>query len=172
MTKVHEGAYHYAFPSGWIVVRLQEDDFYRRHFQGFNGGSKEVDFAALDAKAACLWLMEAKDYSLHPRSKPGDVIEEVASKVRDSLACIEAMKISAGSNAYSRSVAEALSKAQSCRVAFHLELPATENLALSRIDVADMKIKLRSLMRAVDKVALVGDFMQITKNSPIAISRA
>ena len=171
MTKYREAAFRYAFPSGWKVVRLQEDEFYRRQFQGFNGGSKEVDFAALDAEASCLWLVEAKDYGLHPRSKPGDVIEEVASKVRDSLACIEAMKISAGSNSDSRSAAETLSKAQSCRVAFHLELPATESLAFSRIDVADMKIKLRSLMRAIDKAALVGDFIHITENTPITISR-
>lgn len=171
MTKYNEGAYWYEFPAGWKVIRIQEIEFYIRKFQGFNNGSKEVDFVALDEVENSLWLVEAKDYSTHPRSKPGEVVGEIAIKIRDSLTCIEAMKVSSFSTEDSRALADTLSMARSCRVAFHLEVPAVENLSFSRVEIANMKMKLRNLLRGIDEVAKVGDCRQLSESTPIQISR-
>ena len=170
MNKYHEGAFRYTFPREWKVFRLQTDEFYRRQFQGFNGGSKEVDFIALDGND-CLWLLEAKDFSNHPRSNPRDLAEEVADKVRDSLACLEAMQVSSLSNPGSRVAGEGLSKAQSCRVVLHLEMPTPGNLALSPIDSSNVRMRLRQLLRGIDSTALVADQSRLRDEIPITISR-
>lgn len=49
---------------------------------------KAVDLGAIDGDT--LWLIEAKDYRVHPQPKSRDLIARVGKKVADSLSCLMA----------------------------------------------------------------------------------
>ena len=96
MTEIEEGDLTFTFPDDCEVDKYDEWSFYRNQFQPVAGGSKAVDILCVSGDAA--WLIEIKDYRQHPRTKPSDIGDELASKVRDTLAGLAA----ASSNANSR----------------------------------------------------------------------
>ena len=65
-----EGALEFRFPDAWLVCRPAESPFYRRHFSGFAGGCREVDFLIFDPNDRALWLLEVKDFSRFNRTNP------------------------------------------------------------------------------------------------------
>ena len=89
-----EGRLTFSFPDSWSVCRPGETLYYSTRFQLFCGGCKETDFAAYAADTGKLWLVEVKDYAAHPRTKPGPLPEEMAKKVRDTLALLAAAAVS------------------------------------------------------------------------------
>ena len=90
MTEIEEGDLKFSFPDHCEAGKYDEWSFYRNQFQSVASGSKAVDILCLSDDAA--WLIEIKDYRLHPRQKLIDIDDEVASKVRDTLAGLAAAR--------------------------------------------------------------------------------
>ena len=153
MTVLTEGRLCFEFPADCLASKYDEWAFYRNQFQRV-AGSKAVDFLCIDAEAA--WLIEVKDYRHEPRTKPSKLHDEVAAKVRDTLAGLAA----AHANDVSpdgETVRKALSKRR-WRVVLHLQQSRHKSrLRPKVIDPASLRMKLRKAMRAVDPHPMVVD---------------
>ena len=88
MTEIEEGDLKFSFPDHCQADKYDEWSFYRNQFQSVAGGSKAVDILCLSDDAT--WLIEIKDYRKNPRLKLIDIGDEVAGKVRDTLAGLAA----------------------------------------------------------------------------------
>ena len=84
MTEIEEGDLKFTFPDHCEAHKYDEWAFYRNQFQSVAGGSKAVDIVCVSGDTA--WLIEIKDYRRHPRTKVIDIDDELARKVRDTLA--------------------------------------------------------------------------------------
>ncbi len=148
MTELREGKLTFSFPGGLQATRYDRWAFYRNQFQSVAGGSKAVDIICLTREVA--WLVEIKDYRPHPRTKAIDVIDEVSTKVRDTLAGLAAAAKSANT-AEERCFARETLARRRWRVVFHLEQPATRSrLRPSPFNPDDVRMKLRSKVKPVD----------------------
>lgn len=136
------------FPPGAQASKYDEWSHYRNQFNSAFGGTKAVD--CVYAAADTAWLIELKDYRIHPRTKAIDLPLEVAIKVRDTLAGL----VSAGINANDvdeRRMARTLLQKPKFRVVLHLEVPAKHSrLRPTPIDRVAVQQKLKQLIRSVD----------------------
>lgn len=123
--------------------------FYRQRFQSVAGGSKAVDILCLAQDVS--WLIEIKDYRQHPRTKPSDLGDEMASKVRDTLAGLAAASANADDQAERTFAEHALAKRR-WRVVLHLEQQSvgTTRLRQQAISITDVLKKLRPRLKAID----------------------
>ena len=147
MTEIKEGELKFSFPDHCEAVKYDEWSFYRNQFQSLAGGSKAVDIICLSDDAA--WLIEIKDYRQHPRQKLIDIDDEVASKVRDTLAGLAAASASANCRDERRLARRALQRRR-WRVALHLEQPNARSRLWPRFSVANVLSKMRTKVKAVD----------------------
>jgi len=92
MRQFDEGRLRFGF-HGADVGKYDEWRFYQNRFKGSCNGNKAVDFVYVEADRT--WLIKVKDYRRHRRTKPGDLADEVAIKVRDTLAGLAAAKSNA-----------------------------------------------------------------------------
>lgn len=154
MPTIAEGQLTFAFPSRWQTSKLDEWSFYEKQFQKVCGGAKAVDVIAVNAQA-CFWIIEVKDYRRNPRTKTIDLAEEVALKVRDSLAALVAAQFHA-TDAAERSLASAALRCRGLRVVLHLEQPRKHSKLFPRaIDPAAVRQRLKQLLKAIDPHPLV-----------------
>ena len=155
MTEIEEGDLKFTFPDHCEADKYDEWSFYRNQFQSVAGGSKAVDIVCLSGDTA--WLIEIKDYRRHPRTKVIDIDDELARKVRDTLAGLAA----ASSNANihdERTLAERALQTRRWRVALHLEQPnARSRLRPQPFDVANVLSKMGKKVKAVDAHPLILD---------------
>lgn len=121
MPTITEGDLTFQFPDDWQATQFDNWSFYRNQFQSVCGGAKAIDILAL-APDRGLWIIEIKDYRQQRRTKPSQLAEEVACKVRDSLAALVAAKINANDPEEKRLAQDALT-AKEIRVILHLEQP-------------------------------------------------
>jgi len=163
----------FRFPDDWSASKLDDWSFYRNQFQrlgttlrlpcGHCGaelrckhcstaktvGIKSVDFLALDTSENC-WLIEVKDYRKGPRTKTIDLADEIALKVRDSLALLAIASRNAN-DPEERDLARAALGTDCIRVVLHLEQPVKHSKLFPRaIDPADVLQRLKQLVRSVD----------------------
>ena len=108
----------FSFPSDWQVAKYDETAFYRQQFQSFAGGSQAVDIVALAGEV--LWLIEVKDYRRRKREKSIGLADEVALKVRSTLAGLATARVRANDDS-ERQFARRAMLASQLRVALHLE---------------------------------------------------
>ena len=95
MPTLQEGGLRFDFPDDESdVVRYDGSSFYRQQFQRVCGGAKAVDFIVVEQERT--WLIEVKDYRRSPRTKTVDISDEVAAKVRDTLAGLAACRCNSG----------------------------------------------------------------------------
>ena len=85
-----EGALRFSFGVSCTVVQYESWAFYQNQFQRMSG-TKAVDFLCINGDQTC--LIEVKDYRFHPRTKPISLCDEVALKVRDTLAGLAAARV-------------------------------------------------------------------------------
>ncbi|MEW6166929.1 MAG: hypothetical protein AB1651_04440 [Pseudomonadota bacterium] len=151
MTRLAEGRLAHEFPAGWVAWKCDDAPYYRNQFNSFAGGAKSVDFAAIGpADDPMLWLIELKDYRAHGRTKPSDVFSELATKVRDTLACLMATASNSGATPEADNAKRAC-KAGKVRVVFHIEQPAKPSKLFPQvIDPKTVRDKLKQQLRAVD----------------------
>lgn len=152
MTTLVEGDLTFEFPAECKASRYDSWAFYRRHFNRIAGGSKAVDFLCMDGSRT--WLIEVKDHSIHPRTKPSELHEDVVVKVRDTLAGLAAAQANANDQTEREIARYALGKPW--RVVLHLEQPTVPSKLRPKVtDPATLQMKLRQAVRAIDPHAKV-----------------
>ncbi|HST60996.1 MAG TPA: hypothetical protein VLK84_19995 [Longimicrobium sp.] len=155
MPSITEGDLTFDFPAGWEVSKLDEWSFYRNQFQNVCNGTKAIDIMAVEPAHACAWFIEIKDYRRHARKKTADVADEIAHKVRDSLALVAVANVNANDDDEKARAGRAL-RSRKIRVVLHLEQTTRPSKLYPRkIDLANTQQKLRQLVRAIDPHALV-----------------
>lgn len=149
MPRLEDGGLAFEFPNdGSDAARYDAWSFYRNQFQAVCGGAKAVDF--LFVATARTWLIEVKDYRRQPRTKAVDLADEVAAKVRDTLAGLAACRCNANDADEQRIAHRALTN-PSLGVVLHLEQPATPSRLFPRVaDPANLTQKLKQLLKPVD----------------------
>ena len=167
MIEIEEGDLTFSFPEGCKAGKYDEWAFYRNQFISVAAGSKGVDVVCVSPNAA--WLIEIKDYRQHRREKKMGVADEVARKVRDTLAGLAAASANANCPV-ERSLARDALRARRWRVALHLEQPGTRRRLWRRaFNVHDVQMKLRQKVKAVDAHAVVRDRMARSNNVPWSV---
>jgi hypothetical protein len=153
MPRVSEGSITFDFPDGFVVQKLDDTTFYRKHFQSLVQGLKAVDFLAFGSRESELWFLEVKDYRAHRRTKTIDLFDEVSQKVLSSLACLLAMR--ANANVSDEQVfAKKAAKQIRLKVVLHLEQPEKPSKLFPRVvDPSNVRIKLRQKVRSIDSKA-------------------
>ena len=155
MTELSEGRLVFRFGDACEVGKYDDWAFYRRRFQPI-ADSAAVDFVCVQGRDC--WLIEVKDYSDHPRTKVIDLADEVARKVRDTLAGLAAARVNANEQNERRLAQRAFRSSCRWRVVLHLELPAhPSRLRPQPIDPASVLQKLRQTARAIDPHPKVAD---------------
>ena len=150
MTAFTEGALRFDFDPRCEVSKYDEWAFYRRHFSHVAGGCKAVDFLCIHDDTA--WLIEVKDYRATRRAKPSRICDEVAAKVRDTLAGLAAAQNTASDG--ERRMARRAVRSR-WRVAVHVEQRA-RSVSVPRLpDPANLRLDLKQALRSVDPHPLV-----------------
>jgi hypothetical protein len=154
MPSISEGQLTFHFPNGWQASKFDEWSFYRNQFQRVCGGARAVDILAVEHNA-CFWKIEVKDYRQHRRTKTIELPEEVAIKVRDSLAALVSARANAN-DADEKALARAALLCGRLRVVLHLEQPTKHSKLFPRaIDPAKVQQRLKQLIKAIDPHPLV-----------------
>ena len=166
MTNITEGDLTFSFPDCCQASKYDDWSFYRKQFQAVAGESKAVDIICVECNtsrrerrmASTAWLIEIKDYRQHTRKKWIDIADELARKVRDTLAGLAAAA-KAANEADQRELAGKALATSKWRVVLHLEQPATVSRLRPRpIDPATLLIRLRSKkLKAVDAHPIICD---------------
>lgn len=145
---IKEGRLTFRFPDQALSSQYDEWAHYRRQFNSAFGGTKAVDI--LYAEGATGWLVEVKDYREHCRTKTIDLAEEVAIKVRDTLAGLISARLHA-QDPNEKNVAKGMLKSRRLRVVLHLEQPDKQTrLRPKAIDPAAILQRLKNLLKAID----------------------
>ncbi len=143
-----EGRLSLTFPDGWSVSQYDRWGFFDR-FKSACNGNKGVDLLALDALDNGLWLIELKDYRQHPHQKNIPLWEEMALKVRDTLAGLASAKFNASGSELV--FAQKFLGAQRLSVVLHLERPAHPSRLFGTLpENADLTMKLKQLLKPID----------------------
>lgn len=155
MTEIEEGDLKFTFPDHCEADKYDEWSFYRNQFQSVAGGSKAVDIVCVSGDTA--WLIEIKDHRRHPRTNLIDIDDELASKVRDTLAGLAAASSNANVHGEQTLARRAL-QSRRWRVALHLEQPnARSRLRPRPFSVANVLSKMRKKVKAVDAHPVILD---------------
>ncbi|WP_198156019.1 hypothetical protein [Herbaspirillum autotrophicum] len=150
-----EGNLTFTFPADSISSKYDDWSHYRNQAQKICGSSKAVDIVFAEGNTA--WLIEIKDFRQHARTKTIDLGDEVAIKVRDTLAGLVSAKCSAV-DPDEKSCAKKLIHANKVRIVCHLEQPAKHSKLRPRaIEPAHLILKLRTLLKAIDPHPAVVD---------------
>jgi hypothetical protein len=136
----------------WQVEKYDDWQFYKNQFQSCCCGNKGVDFLAYNKVKHTLWLIEVKDYRQFPRTKDSSLWEEVALKVRDTLAGIYVANVSHQQYPNEQSFAKLVTtKTVRFRVVLHLEQPKQKSKLFPRVyDPADVQQKLKQRLKPID----------------------
>lgn len=146
---INEGRLSFSFPDETIATKYDEWAFYRNQFSKAFDGIKAVDIVHVDTDKTA-WLIEVKDYRAHRRTKPSELGEEIALKVHYTLAGLVAARFNAQDTDESQA-AKAVLQADRLKVVLHLEQPQKPSKLFPQVvDPADIKQRLKTLLRAVD----------------------
>jgi hypothetical protein len=166
-----EKGLRFIFQEGWRLMKYDDSSFHRNQFQSFAGGSKAVDFVAVSPDGRDVWLIEVKDYRQQQRAKSVSVFDEVAAKVRATLAGLATARVRAN-DAEECKFADLTMRGSRIRVALHLEQPKkTSRLRPQIIDPVSSFQKMRQAMRAVDPHAICCGHGVREQSLPWAVDR-
>lgn len=155
MTQITEGALTFTFPDEALVCKYDEMSFYRNQFITMMDGIKAMDLAYIDGQTC--WLIEVKDYRIHQRTKPSELTDEIADKLRNTLAGLWAAKCNVNDQDEKRFAAAAI-KAKRIRVVLHLEeSPLLGRLAPAKSLKAGLQQKMKQKLKSVDAHPCVVD---------------
>lgn len=135
----------FTFPDNWQSGKYDDWIFYRGHFSRQFNGIKAVDLLAIGPDQVA-YLIEVKDYRHPDTEKPTQLAQAIANKVLMSLAALLPAKHRAN-ELNERELATAFLNCSDFKVVAHLEQPRGHSPV---IDPADIKQKLRQLLRSVD----------------------
>jgi hypothetical protein len=164
--KLTEGALAFTFLQGAIADHYDRWSFYRNQFQnGCAQDNKAVDLVCRFRQET--WLIEVKDYRHHARTKVIDLADEIAAKVRDTLAGLVAARCNAN-EVKERDLARQLLSAERIRVVLHLEQPDIKSSRLHPrgiIEPDKLTQKLRSKLKALDPHPMIAS----TRNPALGV---
>ena len=151
-----EGKLKFTFTKSCRASKYDEWSFYKNQFQSVCDGSKAVDIICLNDHI--IWLIEVKDYRIHCRTKPIDIGDEIAVKVRDTLVGLVAAKINANAQDEKQFAIAALQDSKKICVVLHLEQPKNPSRLFPKvINPASVKTKLKQRLKAIDAHPLIVD---------------
>ncbi len=151
---ITEGQLQFTFPDDTVATQYDEWEFYRKRFNSAFGGTKAVDILHVDADKTA-WLIEVKDYRVNRRTKPSDLGDEIAIKVRDTLAGMVAARFQANNSAEQQAAKRVL-QAQRLKIVLHLEQPQKPSKLFPQVvKPADIKQRLKTLLKSVDSHPIV-----------------
>ena len=146
---IPEGNLIFNFTNVDFAEKYDDWSYYRNRFTSAAGSSSAVDFV-VSINSDELWLIEVKDFRKHKREKRIDLADEIAKKVRDSMAGIFGARFNSTIESEVR-IAKLASRCRYLRVAFHLEQPAKPSrLFPISVDVTNLQMKLASKLRFAD----------------------
>ena len=167
MIKIKIGDLTFTFAQDATVSEYDDWKFYRKQFNSAFKSSKAVDLIYVGDRET--WLIEVKDYRQYPRTKTIGLGEEIAFKVRDTLAGLVSAKCYASDTDEKQIAKKALSRDR-LRVVLHLEQPKKHSKTFPRaINPRNMELKLKQLLKAVDAHPKVVD--QSTSAMPWRVRR-
>lgn len=140
------------------VFEYDKSNYYSKRFQGI-ADCKGVDFVILDSQHT-IWLIEVKDYRNNVRTKPLDLVDELAAKIVDSMAGLFSAKYKATDS--EQLFAEEAVNTNKLRVVFHLEGAKHPTKRAEHFKLSSLQIKLRQTLKNVDPRALVVDHLHMT----------
>lgn len=149
----------FTFPQAWQASKYDEWSFYRNQFVKQGDGIKAVDAVAL-APTNTAFLIEVKDYRYPDTEKPSQLPEAIANKVLHTLAAMLPAKLHAN-DATEQRLSAAILACTSLHVVAHIEQSPSHRPV---VDLADIKQKLRRLLRAVDahpKIVSMNDMRRL-----------
>lgn len=136
--------------------------FYRNQFQSICGSAKAVDMICIVNDTT--WLIEIKDYRQHRRTKLIDLGDEIAHKVRDTLAGLVAAKFNAN-DLEEKAFAKNALGSQMIKVVLHLEQSQKHSRLFPRsIDPVSVKQKLKKQLKAIDAHPSIVNQYNLTAN--------
>ncbi len=135
----------FTFPPDWLAGKYDEWSFYLNQFSRQQNNLKAVDVVAISPNQSA-FLIEVKDYRHPDTEKPSELPQAIANKVLHTLAAMLPAKLNAN-DPVEQKLAGSILTCNSLRVVAHIEQPARHQPV---IDPADLKQKLRRLLKAVD----------------------
>lgn len=157
---ITEDKLSFSFPAEIMATKYDDWSFYRNQFNAAFGGTKATDLIAIDGDTT--WLVEIKDYRQHRRTKPIELGDEVAIKMRDTLAGLTAAQCNANETSEKQFARNAL-KAKKLRVVLHLEQPQKHSRLFPRaIDPVAVLQKMKQKLKAIDAHPKVVDQHNLT----------
>lgn len=135
----------FGFPAGWQASKYDDWSFYRNQFAKQDDGIKAVDALALSDDNTA-FVIEVKDYRHPETDKPSELPKAVAHKVLHTLAAMLPASLLA-SEPVERQLAAAILHCGGLKVVLHIEQPQRHRPV---VDPADIKQKLRRLLKSVD----------------------
>ena len=164
MCNIIEGKLKFIFPKDWLAEKMDDSPFYRKHFQSF-ADNKCVDIASFQANGGELWLIEVKDYRINRHTKTLDLFDELALKVRDSLALLFLAKSKPEVSSFN--FAQKAADKPKIRVVLHLEQTAKPSKLYPHIVERDnARRKLAQTVRVVDPHPLFCEMSAMPRNCP------
>lgn len=152
---ITEGSLQFSFPDGKTVSKYDDWVCYRKFSNAING-TKAVDIVHVDINKI-VWLIEIKDYRVNRRTKPSELSDEIALKVRDTLAGLAVARFQAQVSV-EKQVARKVLQARQLRVVLHLEqIKKPSKLFPQSVDLADIHQQLKRLLKAIDAHPCVVD---------------
>jgi hypothetical protein len=143
-----EGRLQFDFGTSCLAEKYDDWSFFRNQFQNTCGGAKAVDMVFVSNNTS--WLIEVKDYRQYKRTKPQDIGDEVAIKVRDTLAGLVAAKMNSN-HPHEKQFAKKALQSKFIKVVLHLEQPQKHSKLFPRaIDPAAVKQTLKRQLKAID----------------------
>lgn len=168
MTSPIEGRLTFSFDAGCNTAQYDKWSFVRNQFQNVCGGSKAVDFLCIENSV--LWIIEVKDYRLPGSKKPSNLPQDVAKKIRDSLAGLIAAQCNANDPQEKKFARQAL-RTSCLKVVLHVEQPRKISKLFPRaVDPSDLKSKLKKLIKAIDPHPKLVDQHTMTINMPWTVA--
>lgn len=153
MIDMREGELTFSFADDWSVNHYDRWSYYCNQFQHVCGGAKGVDLIALEPADRVAWLVEVKDFVQGPRNSrdKGPLEDEVAAKVRDTLAGLFATRVNGGDSAPDeQAFARRALGVGRLRVVLHLEQPRHPRPRQPAYNLADLQLSLKQRLKAID----------------------
>ena len=147
MPSITEKNLTFDFPPTWIAVKYDKPPFYIKQYQPVIN-AKAVDILAIEPMVCC-WFIEVKDYRQGHQTKIVEIANDVARKVRDTIAGLATARIRAAGD--DKQVAQESMNCPEIRVVLHLETPtANSALRITPINPANVQDALKRLIRVID----------------------
>jgi len=155
MSVLSEGQLSFTFSQECIATQYDNWSFYRNQFVKTCGSVKAVDMICIHKDVT--WLIEIKDYRRNKRTKPIDLADEIALKVRDTLAGLVAAKFNANDISEQQFAQKAL-EANIIRVVLHLEqVIKPSRLFPVSVNPISVMQKLKKQLKAIDAHSVIVD---------------